>query len=54
MIDTSEDLVLFYLRRIDERLERMAADLHAFNRDFVARERTKAQLHSDDVADARP
>ena len=54
MSDQPDNLVLVYLRRIDARLERMEADLREFNRDFVARERARAQPHPDDLAEARP
>ena len=47
MSDQPDNLVLVYLRRIDERLERMEADIQDMKRRITALEQSQANLHAD-------
>ena len=47
MSDQPDNLILVYLRRIDERLERMEADLQDVKRRLTALEQSQASLHAD-------
>ncbi len=47
MSDQPDNLVLVYLRRIDERLERMEADLQDVKRRLTALEESQARMHQD-------
>lgn len=50
MSDQPDNLVLVYLRRIDERLERIELDMRDVKRRLTALEESQARMHHDIAA----
>ena len=50
MSDQPDNLVLVYLRRIDERLERIEVDMRDVKRRLTALEESQARMHQDIAA----